>query len=154
MTTVSYAIMAIRVATALFVLLLAVVSLMPVGAPGSGEKGDAVSPIVQNSLHVPAYMVLSVLAIGCLSVPGRSRWSRVLPVAVACTGYGAILELAQAFIPGRFASVPDALLNAVGVILGLVIARAWSKRHPPTGVSVVAIDAESARDAGDESSAS
>ena len=153
MTTVSYAIMAIRVATALFVLLLAVVSLMPVGAPGSGEKGDAVSPIVQNSLHVPAYMVLSVLAIGCLSVPGRSRWSRVLPVAVACTGYGAILELAQAFIPGRFASVPDAMLNTLGVMLGLAITRAWGK-SPTTDVSVVAVDAESPKGVGDESSAS
>ena len=155
LTTVLSAIKATRVATGLFVLLLGLVSLVPVATTGSGgqQQDTWISPITQNVLHVPTYTVLSVLAVGCLSVPGRSRWSRVLPVAAACVGYGALLELAQAFIPGRLSSVPDAMLNTLGVMLGLAITRAWGK-SPTTDVSVVAVDAESPKGVGDESSAS
>jgi hypothetical protein len=77
-------------ATATYAALLAVGSLLPSGASAPLQWDAALTPSVQNALHVPMY--------------------------------GGLLECAQAAIPGRTASVSDAVLNAVGVGVGLLAA--------------------------------
>ena len=126
-----------RLAAFIFAVLLAVVSLIPAEADALGGATHRVPPLLQNILHVPAYAVLCVLAVGSLSATGRSRRPGVLITALGCVAFGGALEVAQCFVPGRFGSVADALLNAAGVALGVAGMGLWLARraapHTPTG---------------------
>jgi len=74
--------------------------------------------------HVLAYLILAVT--GAVAFPGR----RLLPwLAIGLLILGCVLEVTQAFIPGRVAGVDDAVANAIGVGLGLVIARVAGSRY-------------------------
>ncbi len=67
------------------------------------------------------------LAYGCLAVSGGLGfvgWRRMIAVGIGLVILGGSLEVAQAAVPGRFASVDDALANAIGVMIGLVTALA------------------------------
>jgi len=74
--------------------------------------------------HVLAYLILAVT--GSVAFPGR----RSLPwLAIGLLILGCVLEVTQAFIPGRVAGVDDAVANAIGVGLGLVIGRVAGSRY-------------------------
>lgn len=106
-------------ATAAYAALLAAGSLLPSGSGPLRGWDTAITPSVQNALHVPMYGVLVMLVLAALA-----RWTPVsvgAAAAVCCT-YGGLLECAQAAIPGRTASVSDAVLNAAGVGVGLLAA--------------------------------
>ena len=92
---------------------LTAASLLPSGGAGPLSGWDtAISPGLQNLLHVPAYGVLVWLL---LRATGRGAAFGVAALAaVAATAWGAGLEAVQAAIPGRFGSLEDALLNAAG----------------------------------------
>lgn len=105
----------LRGVAAAYVLALVAVSLLPSGEGRLGGWDAAVSPGIQNLLHVPAYAGLAVLV--------SLAWDRRAPVwrvgvAVGCAAFGAGLEFAQAAIPGRMGSVMDAVLNVIGAGLG------------------------------------
>jgi len=136
----------IRAATAAFALALALVSLSPPGKEDSvlGAWEAATSPTLNNALHVPVYLVLTVLAVGCLSTP---TWGRILGAAVLCTAYGGALELGQAYIPGRTGSVTDLLLNALGVALGIAGAGLWRRQRGLAGESAPLMDLAPVHDA-------
>ena len=145
MTTITSTGTTIRVATAVYALLLAVVSLMPSGTESLGGWDTAISPTLQNALHVPAYIVLSALSVACLSRPKRVRRMRLVFVALANMSFGGLLELGQAVVPGRFGSVTDVLLNAAGVALGVVATSVWLAKRPAKHALTVASDGGSAR---------
>jgi VanZ family protein len=68
-----------------------------------------------------------VLAYGGLAASGGLGfvgWRRMVAVGIGLVMLGGLLEVAQAAIPGRFASVDDAFANAIGVMVGLVTALA------------------------------
>jgi len=92
---------------------LAVVSVLPSGTGPLAGWDTAISPGLQNLLHVPAYGLLVWLVAKAMGL-GRA-WQLAL-AAVACAAFGGLLECAQAAIPGRFGSVTDMLLN--GLVLG------------------------------------
>ena len=74
--------------------------------------------------HVLTYLILAV--IGAVAFPGR----RSLPwLAIGLLILGCVLEAVQALVPGRVAGVDDAVANAIGVGLGLVIARVAGSRY-------------------------
>ena len=87
----------------------------------------ALSPSVQNALHVPLYGLLQWLWLRTLVRPGRALSLAIGLAALISVTYGGLDELHQAFVPGRDASVLDILLNALGVVAGtlsyMVIAR-------------------------------
>ena len=68
-------------------------------------------------LHVSAFAAIGLA--GSLAFQG---WRFGLVVAAGLLALGCILELAQIIIPGRSASIADALANGVGVAFGLVAA--------------------------------
>ncbi len=68
--------------------------------------------------HGLAFAPLAALLAGSFVAQGWPR-GRVLVVTLAMTiGYGILTELAQGFVPGRVASLPDILADAVGAALG------------------------------------
>jgi VanZ family protein len=66
--------------------------------------------------HFIAYAILS-LNVG-LVVKKLKTYLLYLPLLI---GYGILLEYCQAFVPGREPSWLDALANAIGVVIGLII---------------------------------
>ena len=94
-----------RVAAAAALALLALVSLLPrdvvvrTGAPGGLE-------------HITAYALTAMSIL--LSFP-TTKW---ILVAVALSVYGAWLELAQKWIPGRTSELVGLLSNCIGSCIG------------------------------------
>lgn len=110
---------------------IAVLSLVP----GEALPGDsalvwfvAETPAtIQNVMHVVCYAVLAALWMKSLSSFARSR---LIALTIAI-GYGALLEAGQLMVPGRFGSVSDALLNATGAVIGVLILVRLSPDRPP-----------------------
>ena len=78
--------------------------------------------LVQKILHVLLYGALSTAWFSNLrSIASlKARYFAAFAVSV---GYGMLLEWLQTFVPGRFGSLTDVLLNTIGALLGLIVAR-------------------------------
>ena len=78
----------------------------------------------QNALHVPAYAALAwswCWALGAwLPVPV----ARAFAACSIASAYGVFDEWHQSFVPGRYASLTDVILNVAGAVLGIWLA-AW-----------------------------
>jgi VanZ family protein len=105
--------------------LLMLVSLIP-GQPKPGDFAFiwlvAKTPtLMQKVLHVCLYGVLTMLLVWALDSiqPRTYRFLISLIIAVAL---GAVLEWCQTKVPGRFGTLFDVVLNAVGAALGLLAA--------------------------------
>ena len=94
---------------------IAILSLLP---PKSIEKIGEHDKIN----HFIAYAVLS-LNVG-LVVKRLKTYLFCLPSLI---GYGLLLEYLQGFVPGRQPSWLDALANACGVVIGLIIFWIYSR---------------------------
>jgi hypothetical protein len=97
--------------------------------PGRAEEGDsvfvwavAVTPsAIQNAGHVLLYALLAFMWAWALEAV-RSVRLRLAIALVIAVGFGAALEYAQTFIPGRFGTLGDVTRNAAGAITGLILA--------------------------------
>ncbi|WP_405234385.1 VanZ family protein [Lentisalinibacter salinarum] len=97
--------------------------------PGTAEDGDSVfvwavalTPTpVQKLMHLLLYALLAFLLAWTLEAVNPVR-IRFLAAAVLAASFGAAMELAQTYVPGRFGTLVDALLNGAGAALGLFIA--------------------------------
>jgi hypothetical protein len=81
-----------------------------------------VPPAAQNALHVPAYAVLSWAWSWALRAWVRAPAARALGACAIASAYGVIDEWHQSFVPGRFASLADVVLNVLGATLGTWLA--------------------------------
>ena len=109
----------------IYVVILAVASLLPSGSGPLNGWDASLSPSTQNVLHLPAYAVFVCLLLIALakSTKPPGAWPIALSAA-ACSVYGVLLECLQAAgIPGRTGSVSDVLWNTAGVAAG---AAAWT----------------------------
>ncbi len=81
--------------------------------------------------HFLVYAVLAVFG-------GLAYWARGIEVAVGVllVAYGCILEIAQINIPGRSGTVEDALANALGAMVGVVIVRILRRNFAKRDVGV------------------
>lgn len=103
------------VVTLVYMWILFILSAMP-----GGENGNVMrlmSPTVANMLHVPAYGLLALLWVLRLKehglTEGRSMWVAFL----VASAYGAVTELHQFWVPGRYPSALDVMSNIVGSLL-------------------------------------
>jgi len=109
-----------------YAVVLTAVSLLPSGGTGPLAGWDtAISPGLQNLLHVPAYGVLVWLTVRAM---GLRRLRHVALAAIACAAFGGLLECAQAAVPGRFGSLEDTLLNLAGTAAAVPIVLAGRRR--------------------------
>ena len=98
-------------------------------APGKSQYGDSTfiwlvehtPSLLQNIMHLVCYGAITVLLAwsleGITSLGIRFGLAAALALIV-----GTSLEWYQTLVPGRFGTLLDAVLNAVGVGLGLVAA--------------------------------
>ena len=92
-----------------------------------------ITPALQNLLHVPAYLVLSVLTLYAGISTDSMTLRRVIALLVLCLAYGALLEWLQAnFIPGRFGSLADIFLNTLGIVIGACLWLAFGRQSVAT----------------------
>ncbi len=88
--------------------------------PGTGTSENLLSTVpsfFQNMLHLPAYGLLVLLWIATFKAR-RYQDSRAIWLSASlATAYGAGLELYQAYVPGRFPSWTDLILNLMGILL-------------------------------------
>ena len=109
--------------TLVMFILIAIVSVVP----GQARPGDSVfvwlasatPTLLQKLLHVIAYAVLAFLCMWTLD-DIESRPIRITTALAITIATGALLEWYQLFVPGRFGTVTDVILNAVGAILGVL----------------------------------
>ena len=82
-------------------------------------------PMVQKVLHVLSYGGLSWLWFWVLEpLPVRLHF-RLLVAFLIAAGFGALNEWRQLHVPGRYGSLADVTLNAIGAGLGLLLAVLW-----------------------------
>jgi len=110
--------------TILFVGLVVILSV----TPGRAQPGDSIfvwlvvntpTPL-QKLMHVAIYAALALLVMWSLEAV-ESRTARIALTFVLTVSLGAVLEWYQTLVPGRFGTIIDALLNAIGAVAGLLI---------------------------------
>ena len=102
-----------------------VVSVLPSGPSVLGGWDRNISPRLQDAGHVPAYALVFLALAWAQSASRKPGWGRLLLTALACSALGMLLELVQAFVPGRTCSVADELANIAGVVAGLLMIGVW-----------------------------
>ncbi len=85
--------------------------------PGGRENGPLVSPTVADVLHVPAYGLLALLWIFTLRVHGVTDHRSMGVAFLVASAYGALTELNQVWIPGRYPSAFDVMSNIAGSLI-------------------------------------
>jgi len=78
-----------------------------------------VPPNVQNTGHIIVYGILSILWCFYLSRKNLKLTQTIRIAFFITTVFGVFNEFAQFYIPGRNAVISDAILNMIGVGLGL-----------------------------------
>jgi VanZ family protein len=108
----------LRLAAWMCVVLLAVLSLVPgyalirTGAPGIAE-------------HVIAYAATAALF--TLAYPAVGR----VQIILWLIGYAAVLEIAQAYVPGRYATLYDFSGGGGGAVLGCLVGTFLLRKFRP-----------------------
>lgn len=101
--------------------------------PGKGGGKAArfmadVDPQLQNLLHLPVFALLQYLWLRGLAARGVRGAGLFAGSLLITLGYGVFDEFHQYFVPGRYASLTDLLLNLTGALIGLLIYR-QARRH-------------------------
>jgi glycopeptide antibiotics resistance protein len=106
----------------LYILFLFATSLIPMDREIEGlEFIFAIEPTLQNLLHIPVYMVLSILWLQVLQPHEMSGRRKVVLVFLLSSLIGIVTELVQTTVPGRYPSLLDTTFNFLGSILGIVL---------------------------------
>jgi len=104
--------------------LVALLSVLPGRSlPGGGIPG------IDKAAHFVFYAALALLAQRAARKPCLTCWA---VVTVSCALFGATLELAQRFVPGRSMSISDALVNLAGAAAGSAAYFLWNRERTAT----------------------
>lgn len=94
---------------------------------GEGLEKAGLSFIAAKTLHATGYAFLTLLV---LTMPVPLHWRRFLVGLLVLHGVGT--EIGQTYVPSRTGKVRDALIDWLGIALGVLVVYAWRKRFPPT----------------------
>lgn len=120
--------------SALTLTFLSLIVLLSV-TPDQDQSSDSVfvwlvvstATTLQKLLHILCYATLAYLCVWTLSFLQSPR-ARLITAVSVCSVVGTALELSQIYIPGRYATLADVLLNIVGALLGVFVASALTSR--------------------------
>jgi nitroreductase len=113
--------------------------------PGTARPDDPalyslfywMSNSVQNTLHVPAYAALAWAWRWALGAWLRVSIVQAIGAFAIASAYGVFDEWHQSFVPGRYASPTDVVLDVAGAALGIWLA-AWASRYAASSAAAVA----------------
>ncbi len=97
--------------------------------PGGRENGPLVSAKLANIAHVPAYGLLALLWIFTLRDHGVAEHRSMCVAFLVASGYGALTELYQVWIPRRYPSAFDVTFNVAGILIFIWLYW-WAGRRP------------------------
>jgi VanZ family protein len=103
----------------------------------SGMVFQIIKPQWQNFLHVPLYLGLTVAWVWALRGRTVSTRQLYLRASIITSIYGVFDECYQLWVPGRFGSVSDALLNFLGVLLAVLILYWYAYRAKSLGADTI-----------------
>ena len=104
----------------LYMLLLLAGSLIPMDREIEGLNLIIdLNPGLQNFLHIPAFALLAMLWHRLFDQYRIDRRKGMPLLLLITIGFGIINEWVQYYIPGRYLSVTDVVLNTVGVVCGV-----------------------------------
>ncbi len=90
----------------------------------------AFAPVQFDDRELPLDKARHLVAFGALAWVAAQGFGRGRPalaaIAAALLGYGVFIELVQSAIPGRHGSVADVAADALGIVIGLLVARGFS----------------------------
>ena len=109
-----------------YILLIFASSLWPMEETSAGATATyLINPNLQNFMHLPAFAGFSLLFGDFIRNFSLSRAQmQILPLVLGL-GFCALLEWLQFFLPGRYFSLSDMLVNITGLFLGLGVYRIW-----------------------------
>ena len=80
-----------------------------------------IKALLFNMMHIPLFMILTVLWLQITQVYGLERWKNILSAVLVTSFVGILYELTQMTIPGRNPSLHDVLFNSLGSMLGIIL---------------------------------
>lgn len=114
-----------------YMTLIMMSSIIPMDREISGLRLIiAMKPELQNLLHIPMFAVLSILLLQVLSGYDMSPARRTAILLGVAVSFGIINEMVQIFIPGRYAGVPDMVLNLIGIFIGILLYKVLRRTTP------------------------
>jgi VanZ family protein len=105
-------------------------SLVPVAEIPEQEKTvwEKVMSEIFNLMHVPMYGVLTLVSLHYFDCIRFSRPAGAAVSAVIAMSVGILNEILQIFVPGRYGSLTDIVLNAFGIIASMVLYRKFCQK--------------------------
>ncbi len=105
----------------LLMILIFILSAIPMDTDADNLKFlMALDPKFQNLLHLPLFGLLSYLWIRPLTILGISNIPKIVLTVFITIIFGCFDEFHQTFVPGRYGSLMDILLNLAGVMMGIM----------------------------------
>ncbi len=89
---------------------------------GVGEEAPLIQ-LASNLFHIPLYAGLAFCFLRAISREQGSSWGVDGLTLLGTLAYGVFDEWHQSFVPGRYASVSDILLDLAGIVGMLVFLR-------------------------------
>lgn len=85
--------------------------------------------VLGNGAHFAIFFILAGLFYNAFTQTRKDAAFRsaFLLVFIGTAAYGVVVEIYQGFVPGRYPSIKDGIMNAVGALNFLALA--WSKRR-------------------------
>jgi hypothetical protein len=97
--------------------------------------------VVQYPYHVGAFLILAMLAVGCLSAARVARGRRGEAVALAIAfSISIVSETMQSWVPSRTPAIRDLVLDMSGAVAGLGLLRACRRSRTATTPSLPSED--------------
>lgn len=85
------------------------------------EKLDHIEHIIRKIAHFTIYTIVGLLMMGVLTIYHKEKSFKIRISLIIGVLYAILDEIHQAFIPERTARVTDVIIDACGVILGILL---------------------------------
>jgi hypothetical protein len=85
---------------------------------------------VYNMLHVPLFILITVLWLQIVQVYRLSAWQKAISAFCFSFSVGTLYEALQVLNPGRSASLEDIFINAAASLIGIALYLALDRSKP------------------------
>lgn len=106
-------------------------------SPGVGFFGGIIAMVPQwitDSLHAPAYGILTWLLVSSLHRRGWPRSYALFAAGAGAMVFGLWMEIVQGSVPGRVVSIEDVVTNGAGIAM-MVVLILWNKMPVQPSIS-------------------